>query len=696
MCSSHLSCTELFLQLLVFGLTNGAVLALNAIGVTVVYGAIRTLNLAHGDVFALTSVLVITIIKALGMTAAWPPLLLVAGLAFTLIIAMVFGAVLNVGVERIAFRPFRGRSRLAPLIATLGLSFILYQVALVWRTLLPSWVPHDHRSVPGLPEVPLEDRIPELLPRVDLVKALHLPLHVAFSFADLFVLVVAVLFMLAVAAFLNRTATGRAIRACSQDWVLAQICGVDPDSTLRRAFAFGGALAGAAAFVFALYYTRPFGNHGAQSGLLAFTAAILGGIGSPVGALISALTLGAAGAFSDFYLAAQWTPVLLQALLVGLLILRPTGFAAEERNEDLSASQRDSVAISLSGSRSGLDRRLIWGLLGLSLVYPAIDSVLGLGWQVLLTSIGIYMLLALGLNLLLGVAGILDLGYAVSYGLGGYCAALLTQSYLGVGRYLPQPLDFVVVAMLIALAAGTFGYLKGRLTLRLRSDYLAVVTLAIGLMTRLTIINLSDLTGGAGGLAALPPPTLLSFGLRSVAAQYYLVAVLVIVAAFACQRLLSSHLGRAWFAGSADETAASATGVDVAGYKTLALVVSSVLAGLAGALYAALFAYVSPDMVDFHVSALLLAMVILGGAGSVPGALLGALVIVGYDRLIVPRVGDLLALLWPAGLSLGYAPDIRGASYFNFGLALYLTVLIRARRGHKPAPAELPAQPVTD
>ena len=141
---------------------------------------------------------------------------------------------------------------------------------------------------------------------------------------------------------------------------------------------------------------------------------------------------------------------------------------------------------------------------------------------------------------------------------------------------------------------------------------------------------------------------------------------------------MRSRLGCSGLAGSDDEMAAAATGVDVVGYKTLALVISSAIAGIAGAVYAATFSYVSPDLVDFHISALLLAMVILGGAGSVPGVILGALVIVGYDRVIVPRLGELLAQL--GNLNLGYAPDIRGASYLNFGLALYLTVLWRARR----------------
>ena len=180
MCDSQLGC-GLILKLLIYGLTNGAVLALNAIGVTVVYGTVRTLNLAHGDVFALTSVLVITIINGVGVNPTWAPPMWIAALALILTAAMIFGATLNVIIEQAAFKPFRGHSRLAPLIATMGISFILYQVALIWRTLLPSWVKFDHRSVPGLPEVPFF-RIPDLIPTFDIVRALGLPLNVTFRF----------------------------------------------------------------------------------------------------------------------------------------------------------------------------------------------------------------------------------------------------------------------------------------------------------------------------------------------------------------------------------------------------------------------------------------------------------------------------------------------------------------------------------
>ncbi|HLF02802.1 MAG TPA: hypothetical protein VI547_12550 [Anaerolineales bacterium] len=116
-CDTFQRCAEIVLQLLVFGISNGAGLALNAIGVTVVYGTVRTLNLAHGDVFALSSVLVVTLIRALNVTANFPPVQLAGALMVVLAAAMLFGALLNVSIERVAFRPFRNRSRLAPLIA---------------------------------------------------------------------------------------------------------------------------------------------------------------------------------------------------------------------------------------------------------------------------------------------------------------------------------------------------------------------------------------------------------------------------------------------------------------------------------------------------------------------------------------------------------------------------------------------------
>jgi branched-chain amino acid transport system permease protein len=665
-CSSALRCSELVLQLLVYGISNGAALALNAMSVTVVYSTVRVLNLAHGDVFALASAFVTTVITFVKMQPNWSASSLVSGLALILLATLIFAALLMAAIERLAFQPFRGKSQLAPLIATLGISLMLYQVALIWRMLLPSWVPQDHRSVPGLPEVPI-DRIPTLLPSLDLVKALHLPLDVVIRGSDLLMLVVAVTVALLVRAFLQHTRLGRGIRACAQNAEMAQLCGVNVNQTIRQAFLFGGVLAGAAAFIFALYYERPVGNNGADSGLLAFAAAILGGIGNPVGALLSGLLIGICGAFSDYFLSAEWTPVLLQLLLVIVLVLRPTGIAAEDSG-DLAHAGRDAAVA--TPTQSFRQDKLLLGWILAMLMLPLLDALLGWGKQILITQIGIFVLLGLGLNLLLGWAGLLDLGYIISFGVGGYMAAAL----------LPAQIDFLLILLLSALLAGLSGIGKAKLAVRLRHDYLAVVTLALGLLLPQVLINLNDWTGGVGGIAALPPPRLLSHSLSRPVEKYYLVAVLVMGVILGSQRLIRSRIGRAWLASSEDEIAAVSCGVNLAQSKTLAFVISSAIAGIAGALYVGTFAYIAPDLIEFQNLAMVLAMVILGGAGSILGVMIGSVVIVGSDLLFLPWLAEMLAKLQPSGLHFAPIPDIRGLSYLLFGLTIYLTVLYRARQ----------------
>jgi len=661
-CGKNVNCRDLLFQLLIFGLVNGAILALNAIGVTVIYSTVRTLNLAHGDVFALTTAFVTSVINIIGLNLDWPTGNRVLVLICVLFGAVVLGSLLSVGVEELAFRPFRGRSKLAPLIASLGLSFILYQAALVWRTYQKSFIRGEHRSVPGLPEVPT-DGIPNFLPNTNL-----LPGKVVLQGSDVFVWVAAILFVLVTTYILLGTKLGRSIRAVAQNEELAEMVGVNRDSAIRRAFALGGALAGAAAFVFALYYGRPFGSDGAESGLIAFAAALLGGIGSAFGALLSGLTLGVVGSFSDYFLSSQWTPVLLLGLLTGLLVWRRGGFAGDTAAEE--ASTRDSVILTAPVQSPRARRWLIIVLIALA-VLPILTTIFNWDGQILIRGLGIFILLTLGLNILLGMAGVLDLGYAMSFALGGYTAAVLTLHF---------KLDFIWVMLASAAFAGLFGALKGRASTRLRGDYLAVATLALGLITQRVIVNGGDLTGGASGLSALPPPKLFGFIFAVPSAQYYLVFAVVLLAALASGRLMSSRTGRAWLAASEDETAAVASGVDASHYRQSAFIFSSALAGIAGALYASTFSYIDPDIAAFHVSAMLLAMVVLGGAGSVTGAILGTLLIYSYDKVIISQIASLIALFWPRNVYIGQVPDIRGTNFFDFGIALYLTVLWRARK----------------
>ena len=605
-------------------------------------------------------------VNIFGITQKWNPLQLAFALMLILLASAGAGALLSIGVEQLGFKPFRGNSRLAPLIATLGLSFILYQGALVWRTFQHSWIPGEHRSVPGLPEVPT-DGIPNLLPEINLVKAMGLNAQIIIRFADVFVLAMVILFVLLATWFLLKTRTGKAIRALSQHQSAAQVVGINVNQTITRAFAVGGAFAGSAAFIFALYYGRPFGSQGAQSGLLAFAAALLGGIGSPVGALISGLTMGVVSSLSDYYLSTQWTPVLLLFLLVALLTWRPHGLASSD-TESESIAVRDSVILTGSTASRSSKRWLI-SLLVVLAVMPIIMQVFNLGGQTILRTVGVFILLALGLNLALGIAGLLDFGFAASFGLGAYTAALLSHS------------DFTIILLASVAVGSLLGFIKCGLAQRLRGDFLAVATLTLGLLARQVIVNLNTLTGGSGGLGGIAAPHFLSLSLFSPMMKFYLVFGFILLAVWMVSRLTASRTGRAWIASSEDEGAALAAGVNINGYRMLAMILSSVMAAVAGALYAGTFSYVDPEItMSFHISSLILTMVILGGAGNVTGAILGAAVIVLYDKVIVNQIATWVALIWPTGLMIGSAPDIRGAAFFNFGIALYLTVLFRARR----------------
>lgn len=674
-CGTHFTCADIIVRLVAIGLSNGAIIALNAIGVTLVYSVVRLINFAHGDMFALATVLAAGLINALGLRPETPALLLVGGLIAVFASSMGAAALINVGVERIAFRPFRNGPRIAPLIATIGISFMLYQAALLARYVTNAYVPGEHRSVPGIPELP-RFRIPELLPNVDLVAVLGLPLHVAYRLPDLLMPLIALGLALLVGLFL-RSRLGTALQACAQDAEMARLCGVNRDQAIRITFAIGGALAGAAAFVFSLYYTHPYTLYGAQSGLTAFTAAVLGGIGRPRGAFLAGMLLGIVAAFSDYFLAVQWTPVLLLGLLIVLLVLRPTGLGREEQDAAEAAPLEGSAARERNGSTRS--RWTLGGLLLLGALYPLLDAALGWHTQTVALGIMVFALLALGLNLVLGYAGLLDLGYAACFAIGAYTTAVLTMPGAALARY-GFAGNFLVVLAISALVAGIFGLLNGALTLRLRGEYLAIVTLAFGQIVPQIALNLNQWTGGSGGMTALPPPALFGFRFTTPTERYYVAFALVAAAAVLSLWIGRSRLGRAWAALSGDELAAASCGVPPARMRCAAFALGAAVAGAAGALFASGFSYVDPTQSEFRLSAMVLAMVVIGGAGSVPGAILGALAIAGFDQLIIPTLGVWSADLAARGLWMFGMFDPRALNYLAFGLALYLTTLIRARR----------------
>ncbi|MCW1970682.1 MAG: ABC transporter permease [Anaerolineae bacterium] len=658
---------DVLLDLVLIGLSNGGIIALNAVAVTVIYCAVRTLNLAHGDVYALSSVMTMMTLRSI-LPLDGPPTWaqLIIGLILSIISTISFGVIFSMLIEFLGFRLFRGQSRLAPIIATLGLSFMLYQLALVWRKLLPTFNRGEHRSVPGVDELP-RDVVPHIFSQIDVFQALGIQTNSRFDIKDLFIIVCAPIVAYLVHLLLNKTKVGRAIRACAQDSIAAQMVGVNLNGAIRAAFAIGGALAGVAAFIFAITVERPVANHGAQSGLIAFTAAILGGIGNPLGALVSGLLIGMFAAFSDYLLDGRWTPALIYLLLVGLLMWRPSGLSPEERTGELSQQTGDVVVLNATRASTTRTMSVLLNLVPLALLYPLIVPLIGEYYLPVVNSFLIYVVLALGLTVLLGFAGVLDVGYALNFAIGAYLMAYLTGPAMA---WRDQLLGFVpdgiIVFAIIIIVTGCLGMVKGWLTARMRIDYLAIATLALSLMMRDVLKNSG--AGGVGGFSAIPPPTLFGVRFDSFTMQYLLVLGVVALIIVGSYRLLDSRVGRAMAAMREDEYAAQSSGVSIGRYKSISFFIGDSIAGLAGGLYAAMLSFAEPGLADFQVSVMVLSMVAIGGIGNISGAVFGVFSIMGLDRIVIPFIQGLM----------GDQPfvqfTLRELNFLLFGLALYFSV----------------------
>jgi branched-chain amino acid transport system permease protein len=241
---------------------------------------------------------------------------------------------------------------------------------------------------------------------------------------------------------------------------------------------------------------------------------------------------------------------------------------------------------------------------------------------------GLYILLALGLNIVVGYAGLLDLGYVAFYAVGAYLYALLASPQLGY--HLPFLFLFVLGGGLAALA----GALIGAPTLRLRGDYLAIVTMAFGEIIRILLNNLDRLTNGPQGIIQIDAPAVLGYSFDTPLKIYYLVLFLCIVSVHFIRNLEQSKIGRAWAAIREDEDAARAMGLNTRNLKLLAFAMGATTAGVAGVIFAGLQGFVSPESFTFWESIFILCMVVLGGMGSIPGVIVGSVILVVLPELL--------------------------------------------------------------
>jgi branched-chain amino acid transport system permease protein len=306
------------IQTLIIGLADGLIFALVALGYTLVYGIIELINFAHGDVFMIGSLIAFALIGptsvgGLGIfqiTSATPVPLMVAQILATLAITIALTAGLNVAIERLAYRPLRHAPKLAPLIAAIGMSFVLQNVGVILAG-------SNQRTIENI------------FPTTNLLSFVGVT-TVTMTMAQVFVGVVTVPLLFALSWFVAKTRQGRAMRATAQDPDTAGLMGVDVNRTIAITFLIGGALAGAAGVVQILYNNVTVWNLGFRFGLISFTAAVLGGIGNMRGAVLGALILGEVSALSDRYISANWTQAIVFGVLIAIMVFKPSGLLGQQ------------------------------------------------------------------------------------------------------------------------------------------------------------------------------------------------------------------------------------------------------------------------------------------------------------------------------------------------------------------------------
>ena len=303
---------------LVEGLSNGAILALIALGYTLVYGIIELINFAHGEIFMIGSFVAFGMWGTLGLTEETGAAGLALGLLATLIVSMLVSGSLNTLIERVAYRPLRNAPKLAPLITAVGFSFILQNVGILW-------LGASQRNVPDL--IGSQEELFNLV-------------GLSISRGDLLAVVATVPLVFVLTAFIARSRLGTAMRATAQDPEAARLMGINVNTTIALTFLLGGLLAGAAGLIDALYNTRVWYFQGFQAGLLAFTAAVMGGIGNTRGAVIGALIIGLVQGIADnrdemfgLPMGVEWTSAYVFFILILVMVFRPQGLIGEETRE---------------------------------------------------------------------------------------------------------------------------------------------------------------------------------------------------------------------------------------------------------------------------------------------------------------------------------------------------------------------------
>jgi len=579
---------SVIIQIVIGGLLQGGVFAIVALGFSLVFRVTNVVNLSQGA---------FCVLGAMGMyyfqvVFGWP--IVPAAIA-----AVAGSAAFGLLVGLLTFVP--GVSRLptsSMLVLTAGLlTFLIGVTLLVWGN-------QPYALPPFSGEAPF------------VLGTLRIPTQGVWL-AAVSAAMIAGLWLL-----LQKTTLGRALRACAENPVAARLMGIDLPRMMLLSFGLAALIGSVGGVLVAPIMSLQF-DSGQFFTISGFISVAIGGMGSFAGSIVGGLLLGVAEQFAAFYVSSLFANTLSLLLLLFVLVVRPAGLfpSGPQRRSDI----RDDPKIHRTTVRLDGYRVVILGgaFVGLLVLLPAVPLPLGTFSSIVISLI--LFIAVLGLDVLMGYAGQVSLGHAGFIAVGGYTAAILATSYGW------PPLAATLVAIVLSVFCAL---LLSAATARLRGHYLALATLAFGLLIDSVAVGLVDITGGPSGLVGIPAFEVAGFVFDTPQRMYYLTLALAVVLVVVLEGGMRCGFGRALKAVRSDQLAAAALGIKVGRIKVVALCISAALASLSGSLYAFNFHFLSPEMVSTTRSFEMIAMLVLGGEGTLIGGFFGSLALTLLPTLV--------------------------------------------------------------
>ena len=578
------------IQIILGGLLQGSVYAIVGLGFALLYRVTGVINLSQGAFCVLAALTT----SSLQQVAGWSmPLAVLGGLLLTTCYGLLIGYLFFVpALQRLPHGSM--------LMLTVGLLTITQGLMLmIWGG--------DPYTLPAFTgEAPL------------MVFGLRI------SSQGVWVLGAAGMIILVFWFLFAHSTVGKALQSCAENPTAAALMGIDGPAMATATFGLAGAIGAIGGIVLAPTLSLQF-DSGNLFTLMGFIAVAIGGVGSFVGAVVGGLALGVLKQVAAAYVSSLFSDAVTLLLLLAILIFKPSGLFALgfPRRSDV----RDHLPIQPPIIRLQGLRTRACAAIGLAILFILPWILTDQEWRDALVLTGILFIAVMGLDVLMGYAGQVSLGHAGFMAIGGYSAAVLATSFGW------SPIAGTAVGVLVSVAVAL---LLAAATMRLRGTYLALATLAFGLVVDSFTVGLMTITGGPSGLVGIPSFSVAGIVFGSELSMYYLVLAINVVVFVLLHNALGRRFGRALMAIRADPTAASALGINVPAFKSIAFAISAALASLAGSLYAFYFQFLSPDMVSMRRSFEMVAMMVIGGQGTLIGPIIGVAFLTVLPTLFQP------------------------------------------------------------